>query len=295
MRRRHKVALRPEARRERRARLAKGAAFLALASLLAYGYRRLPDGALRPANLLARLPVPDFLLVERVRVSGAPAAVSPALERALAPRAGRGWGPGTAASVEAELLERFGFLESATSDRDWSRRQVTVAVIPRTPVARVFRGGRAAGWLSDSGRVFEAPEGTFPAGLELPSVELEERSGLELPEVAAFVSQAGAQIPGGLRRVAFRPAERGCPQGPSRSAGEGRGEGCGSGWEVTTADGTYLLWGSLDWTDQKLERLREVLQDAGARFGPGLTADLRYFEDGRILVRPGSGPVARAR
>lgn len=275
MRRRHKVALRPEARKERRVRLAKGAAFLALGALFAYGYRRLPAGALRPANLVARLPVPDFLLVERVLVSGAPDAARPALESALASRAGRGWGPGTAASVEAELLERFGFLESAASDRDWSRREVTVAVIPRTPVARVSRGGRAAGWLSDSGRVFEAPEGTFPAGLELPLVELENRSELELPEIAAFVSQAGAQIPGGLRRVAFRSAEH--------------------GYEVTAADGTHLLWGSLDWTEQKLERLSEVLHDAGARFGPGLTADLRYFEDGRILVRPGASPVARAR
>ena len=59
------------------------------------------------------------------------------------------------------------------------------------------------------------------------------------------------------------------------------------GWAVELADGTRLLWGGMRWTEDKLRRLREVLADASPRFDEALRLDLRHFEDGRILVRPG--------
>lgn len=57
------------------------------------------------------------------------------------------------------------------------------------------------------------------------------------------------------------------------------------GWEALLADGTKVLWGGLQFTREKAERLRQALDDARAQQAGEFTADLRYFEDGRILLR----------
>lgn len=57
------------------------------------------------------------------------------------------------------------------------------------------------------------------------------------------------------------------------------------GWEALLADGTKVLWGGLRFTREKAERLRQALDDARAKQEGQFTADLRYFEDGRILLR----------
>jgi hypothetical protein len=58
------------------------------------------------------------------------------------------------------------------------------------------------------------------------------------------------------------------------------------GWSGTLQDGTQLFWGNLQWTEEKLLRLKSSLADAVARFGKIVSADLRSFEDGKILIRP---------
>ena len=85
-----------------------------------------------------------------------------------------------------------------------------------------------------------------------------------LPALLAGLSR-DADLPAPLARVGFRDAYE--------------------GWEVAFADGTVVLWGGLDWTREKLSRLREVLSDGRAEAAPVL-ADLRFFEDGRVLLRP---------
>ena len=101
---------------------------------------------------------------------------------------------------------------------------------------------------------------------ELPSIEL-----------AGATSQ---------EKAAAAKALTGMLQGPLAGNLESlaRGGSSEEGWEAKLKDGTRVLWGDLRWTDEKSARLREVLDDAGAP-GKRLTADLRHFEDGRILVR----------
>ena len=263
MRRRYRVATRPQERRERCTRLAAVLASLACAAALVFVVSRLPRAAFRPSYWLAKLPAPAFLRVERVSTAGLPTAPQALVDAALAPRAGRIWLPGAATWTERELLERFPFLEAASSTRDWRGRSVTFYAILQTPVARVTRGGLPSAWLGESGAVFEAPEGTYPP-MALPEVDLGESGDTRLPALPDFLAAAS----------------RGLPAKPTRVV---RVEG---GWSIETADGTKLEWGTLDWTQEKLTRLSQVLGDAGRRFGSGLTADLRYFEDGKILVRP---------
>ena len=57
------------------------------------------------------------------------------------------------------------------------------------------------------------------------------------------------------------------------------------GWRATLEDGTSVQWGALNWTGEKLSRLREVMEDARGRGLERVSADLRYFEDGKILLR----------
>ena len=251
---------------ERRARRARTATFLALAVgalAVVFAARRVPREALRPGYWLARLPAPAFLRVERVSAAGLPPAAQALVDAALAPRAGRTWLPGAPTWTERELLERFPFLEAANPSRDWRGRSVTFYAILQMPVARVARRGKSPAWLGESGAVFEAPEGTYPP-MALPEVDLGESGDARLPALPDFLAAAS----------------RGLPAKPTRVV---RVEG---GWSIETADGTKLEWGTLDWTQEKLTRLSQVLGDAGRRFGSGLTADLRYFEDGKILVRP---------
>ncbi|MBI4347031.1 MAG: hypothetical protein HY553_09265 [Elusimicrobia bacterium] len=228
---------------------------------LSFVVRRLPH----PSTWLSLVPVPELFRVERVVSHGAPEAVAPLLDAALAERAGRPWSPLEGAAVEEALLARFPFLEAASADRDWSARAVTVTVLLRTPIARARRNGRDAGWLAEDGLVFEAPAGAYPP-LDVPEADLGTLTDPRLPALAELVRRAATELPSKTSRFAYRSAE--------------------DGWLVAAADGTTLAWGGLDWTAEKLSRLQQVLGDAAPRFGGGLTADLRYFEDGKILVRP---------
>ena len=99
--------------------------------------------------------------------------------------------------------------------------------------------------------------------MELP----DETREADTRRLAAFIAATGGEegLPSPLVRMAFSGAD--------------------GGWSVELADGTSLKWGDFRWTRQKIGRLKEVLADASAKFGGKLAADLRQFEDGKILIR----------
>lgn len=140
----------------------------------------------------------------------------------------------------------------------WARR-LTVRLAPRVPLAR----------LAD-GRVLGKEGGLFKPAAE--------PGGLPLLESATADATGLADVLAALEKRGLPKAER-----LSR---------IGDGWRLTLADGTVIEWGGGARADAKAERLAEVLPDARKRFPKGVTADLRYFEDGKVLVRPaarGSG------
>jgi hypothetical protein len=47
-----------------------------------------------------------------------------------------------------------------------------------------------------------------------------------------------------------------------------------------------VQWGRLEFTAEKLSRLAEALADAKRREDVPYSADLRWFEDGKVLLRP---------
>ena len=198
-----------------------------------------------------------------VEVAGSPESLRRAAAQFLSDR------PGLSVAAQASALrEEFPCIETVTIRRSWLRRTVRLELALRSAVALARLKDRATGYLSDTGVLFEAPEGLY--GVQRPIVEASDAGIEDLTAAAHLVRAAGE--PGvtpapltGLRWIAAQ-----------------------DGGEARLEDGTVVLWGDGRWLAQKLVRLREAVSDARAHNEPVVpfVADMRYFEDGKVLLRP---------
>jgi len=181
--------------------------------------------------------------------------------------------PGSAGEKAQALRAKFPCVEDVTVRRAWGDKHAVLAPVLRRAVAAAQRRGRAAGYLGSDGAVFDAPAGVF--SFSGPLVDVAGASEDELKELAREwpVLSAEGAFPAGLVTLAHRQAE--------------------DGWEARLADGTTVLWGRLDWTKEKLARLSEAIEDAHAKEPGAFAADLRFFEDGKVLLKP-LGPTLAA-
>lgn len=168
------------------------------------------------------------------------------------------------AAQASALKDKFTFLKSVNVRRDWLRRKARLLLESRAAVA----AARPVGYLSDDGVVFDAPDGLY--AVVGPTVETKGARKEDLA-VAAKIALAAARpgaFPAPLVSLKLAPGFE--------------------GWEAALADGTTVLWGDGRWTELKLSRLKEVLADARAQSDSGAryAADLRFFEDGKVLLRP---------
>ena len=176
------------------------------------------------------------------------------------------WGPRRPTREARTLLEEFPSLKTLRVTRSWRGKSIVFEARLRDPVAKVA-GDPPGRMLDGGGVVFFAPGGYF-SDKGLPEVELEGvPNGFDLEPLARLIGagQKPGALPAPLVGVHFVSPE--------------------AGWEGFLADGTFLEWGQLEWTGLKLQRLRQVLDDAGPRLEGTLTADLKHFEDGKILIR----------
>lgn len=174
-------------------------------------------------------------------------------------------------SQSDELRRRFPFIRAVTAKPSWFRRALVLKVTAFKSVGKVKNSGTKRSFLSEEGVVFEAPAGLYPE--ELPLLDLRGAQEGEWKELSRYLVAVGGTglFPSPLIAVRYVSGA--------------------DGWTAVLEDGTEVLWGSLRWTEEKLVRLKAALEDVRARPDPGmepgaaLTADLRYFEDGRILLR----------
>jgi len=139
---------------------------------------------------------------------------------------------------------------------------------PKEIAARVTQDGKPAGFLSLNGRLFQAPPSLYPGAV--PQIEIGKAGQTDLAGAAKFLAEA-ARAQGG-----FSPLVRLSYVSPQ------------DGWKAFFADGTEAEWGDFRWTDLKLERMRQVLNDAKDDLSGPANVDLRYFGDGRIILRAAS-------
>jgi hypothetical protein len=209
--------------------------------------------------------MPKAIAIRLATIEGAPPSLQNRLMDELGPV--HAWGLLEPYHAKDRLLRDFPCLQSVRFERDWREHRVRFVVELRHPIARVTRDGQPSGWLSDAGVLFTAPPDTYP-DTDLVQVDLGRGGDSDSVQLSRFLQETmkGNDWPAPLVRVAFRSPEE--------------------GWDLTLTDKTRILWGDLKWTPQKLSRLKEVLADARMRGRVGWATDLRYFEDGKILMRP---------
>lgn len=265
MRRRQRVVLRPKVRSQRLQQRAALAAILALGAGAFFSLRHAAQALPSWAGVKGRLS-PG---IESVSVDGAPEALTAELAAFLKDA------PGAPAQRAEALRQKWPCLKSVAATRDWLNKSARFTVELHAGVARAELKGRPAGFLSDTGEVFAADAAFYPEARVVVEAGSADRAQLE--RLAGTLRAVGRSrsLPSPLAVMRFVSAQ--------------------DGWEARLDDGTTVLWGELSWTEEKLVRLREVLADARERFAGTLTADLRYFEDGKVLLTPLSDKPAGLR
>lgn len=262
-RRRFRVVARPQAR-ARRARVFGAVCATALLGAVAVASAR------HAAGVLTRV---RFALPA---VSGAPeaAVVDGAAEpfRSLAQAAADAVS-GSAGEKAAAIKRRFPCVADVAVKRAWGEKRAELTPSLRRALAPALVRGRAAGFLGEDGTVFAAPEGVY--ALSGPTADVGDAGDAERAALAREWPALSAPdaFPSPLVEMEFVSAA--------------------DGWRARLADGTTALWGRLDWTKEKLARLGEALKDANSKAPGAFAADLRWFEDGKVLLRP-AGQLAAA-
>ena len=252
-RRRFRVVARPKDRVRRVRALAAVAVVAALGGIAFVSVRK----------LASELRAPAVLADVSVIVEG------PEPLRSLA-QAAADAGPGTAGDKAEALKAKYSSLADVRVRRNWTERTATLTLVVRRAVAPASRRGKPFGFLGDDGTVFTAPEGAFM--LTGPAVEVAGASDAELSALAREwpILAASGAFPAPLTQMTYGSAQ--------------------SGWEASLADGTKIQWGRLEWTREKLSRLSEAMADARAKEPGSFSADLRWFEDGKVLLKPYQTP-----
>lgn len=254
-RKRHRVVMRPKVRVKKIKQQGAIAVVLVLGVLAAVTVRHFQPS----------LPTKESFSIWNanrtvIELEGAP----PDLEGPLREFLSRG-GDDFQARAQA-VRERYSFFESVTARRSWFKNKATFRFKMHEAVARVGDGAKR---LSRTGVLYDAPAGD--SGEALVSAELAQAGEAQIQDLARYLSDLPKvnSLPSPLERMCFVSMQE--------------------GWKAVFQDGTEVLWGNLNWTDEKMVRLREVLSDS--RNQGALVADLRYFEDGKILLRqrPGRG------
>ncbi len=180
--------------------------------------------------------------------------------------------PGSAADKAAALRARLSCVADVTVRRGWGREPATLTPILRRALAPALIAGRPGAALADDGTVFAAPQGVY--ALSGPVVDPSGADARDLRDLARAWPDLTAEgaLPAPLARASFGV----------------------DGLRLTLADGTIVLWGNFDWTREKRERLKQAMADARSRRSGAFLADLRFFGDGRILLKPTASAPALA-
>jgi len=169
------------------------------------------------------------------------------------------WFPGSGFWLERRILRTYLAVRTVRLERHFESNRVTLHLEPRIPL--VSWGGSG---FDQDGVLFAITPGTWKT----------------LPE-ASFLSTTekrdlGRWLAGMASIAEVWPQVTSVRQDPAEMM------------ELTLKTGTVILWGALsfDPVERKARTLARVLDDAHKNMGGTALADLRFFEQGRIIVRP---------
>lgn len=171
------------------------------------------------------------------------------------------WIPGSAIRFEKRVLQKYPGVRGVRFERRYGANRIVVRLEPREPLV-IWNG---AG-LDRDGVVFPVAPGTWA---QLPQADFSGTfSKAALGRWLAELAPASAL----WERVA-------------RVSDDRRGQ-----VQLTLKTGTLVLWGppDPDGVPVKARTLARILDDAHEHLGGTALADLRFFDEGRIIVRPKS-------
>jgi len=171
------------------------------------------------------------------------------------------WCPGSAFWLERRLARKYLAVRAVRFDRRPEANRVVVHVDPRVPLV-TWNG---AGFDRD-GVLFAITPGTWKA---MPQVSF--APGASKPELGRWLARLSAVTPLWSQVVSLKQDAYGTV-------------------EVTLKTGSVVIWGppEKESLTRKAQALIRILDDEHNHLGGAARADLRFFDQGRIIVRPKS-------
>ncbi len=171
------------------------------------------------------------------------------------------WVPGSELWVKMRLTRKFTAVRSVSFDRQFEANTVIIRVEPRIPLV-TWKG---EGFDKDGVR-FAITPGTWQV---MPQASF--LDGTAKPEIGRWLWHLSQVSPLWSQVASLK-------QDPYGSL------------ELTLKTGAVVIWGPLDdgTLSRKAQTLLRVLDDAHEHLGGAARADLRFFDQGRIIVRPKS-------
>jgi hypothetical protein len=173
---------------------------------------------------------------------------------------------GSAAEKASAIKEKYPCISDISVHRSWGDPRATLTPVLRHAAVLALRHGKSVGYMDDEGVVFPAPLGLY--SVSGPSVDVGEADEAQRKELLRQwpALTAPTAFPSPLAMMAYVSSD--------------------VGWQAHLQDGTVVLWGHLNFTQEKIKRLGEALADARIRAPGTMAADLRWFEDGKVLLKP---------
>jgi len=167
--------------------------------------------------------------------------------------------------MENELPKMFPNIRRAVVSRSLFGGVLDVKLEKRIPVARAA-GFASPQLVDETGEIYEARPGegeellpvSFPEGFSGVSV------GPEIARLLGAVSAYGADFPSRPSAVRY--------------------DNHSDAVTVELSDGSVLDWGTREYTAEKIARLSQVFPKARSKISGPYTVNMRYFENGRIII-----------
>jgi cell division septal protein FtsQ len=170
-------------------------------------------------------------------------------------------------ALSKTIAMRFPALSDVQVRRNWISKQLMVSARRRSPLAYVVMPGCPDSYVDETGELYSVE----PSSSSMNLVALNAPNGL----VSARLRQDTVSA---LR--VLRDSVGDFPSRPETIAVD-RGE---TALSLKLADGTLIDWGAMNFTAEKIARLSQVYNSSRARMPGPYRINMRYFEDGRILL-----------
>lgn len=172
------------------------------------------------------------------------------------------WLPGAEWRLRRQWMKQYPAVSDVVFEKHFLANRIVAHLEPRIPLVKWEEHG-----VDKNGAVFEL---LSPSWAPLPKAML--RSNRSLPVIGPWLSEVSQSRDLWTQVVAISEDLR------------------GDMW-LDIQTGTHVAWGAPDvrTAKEKARCLMLVLNDAHARLSGASSADLRFFEDGRVIVMPKTG------